>query len=158
MLINQFWIVQPDVHKQGSNHVAVRKTETDEPDRFEWFNLGQDDLMGNTAMQPLPPLIQSHLAVFTSFIKHGQHIVATVSSAIAAQLGLPPDTFTSPQEPTKVSGTVVRLIKAFASPASEDLRTSMIHHTDFGNVALLANVLGGLQILATGKSPTDESA
>lgn len=91
-------------------------------------------------------------------MKRGQSIVAAVNSAIATQLGLPPDTFTSLQEPTKQSGTVIRLIKAFASPASEDLRTSMIHHTDFGTITLLANVLGGLQILAPGKSPTDESA
>ncbi|KAL1870706.1 hypothetical protein Daus18300_005026 [Diaporthe australafricana] len=134
------------------------KTETNEPDRFEWFNLGQDGLMGNTALQPLPALMQTHLALFTSFLKHGQSIVATISSAIATQLDLPSDTFTSLQEPTKPSGTVVRLIKAFASPESEDLRTSMIHHTDFGTITLLANVLGGLQILAPGRSPTDESA
>ncbi|KUI72487.1 hypothetical protein VM1G_07621 [Cytospora mali] len=133
-------------------------TETDEPDRFEWFNVGQDGLMGNTALQPLPPLVHTHLPLIKSFLKHGQSVVATVSSAIATQLGLPPDTFTSLQEPTKPSGTVVRLIQAFASPDSEDLRTSMIHHTDFGTITLLANVLGGLQILAPGRSPTDESA
>lgn len=34
----------------------------------------------------------------------------------------------------------------------------MVHHTDFGIVTLLANVLGGLQILAPGGSPDDESA
>lgn len=34
----------------------------------------------------------------------------------------------------------------------------MIHHTDFGTITLLANVLGGLQILAPGKSPEDDSA
>lgn len=134
------------------------RTETDEPDRFEWFNLGQDGLMGTSEPQPLPPLVQSNLPLFTSFLKHGQDIVATVSSAIAAQLGLPPDTFTSLQDPTRPSGTVVRLIKSFASPDPEDLRTSMIHHTDFGTVTLLANVLGGLQILAPGKPPTDESS
>jgi isopenicillin N synthase-like dioxygenase len=53
---------------------------------------------------------------------------------------------------------VVRLIKAFASPDEEDLRTSMIHHTDFGTITLLANVLGGLQILAPGKAAAEEQA
>ncbi|KAG8162525.1 hypothetical protein KVR01_008290 [Diaporthe batatas] len=133
------------------------KTETDEPDRFEWLNLGQDSLMGASAQQPVPPLVQSHLALFTSFLKHGQSIVATISSTIATQLGLPPDTFASLQDPSKPSGTVIRLIKAFASPDPTDLRTSMIHHTDFGTITLLANVLGGLQILAPGKSPGDDS-
>lgn len=62
------------------------------------------------------------------------------------------------QNPAKPSGTVVRVIKAFASPDPEDLRTSMIHHTDFGSITLLANVLGGLQILAPGRTPKDKNA
>lgn len=69
-----------------------------------------------------------------------------------------PDTFASLQTPTQASGTVVRLIKAYASPEQGDLRTSMIHHTDFGTITLLANVLGGLQILAPGKPATNEGA
>ncbi|RYP08958.1 hypothetical protein DL764_001569 [Monosporascus ibericus] len=134
------------------------KTETDEPDRFEWFNLGQDGLMGTTPLQPLPPLVHTYLPLFTSFLKHGQCLVATINSTLATQLSLPQDTFTTLQTPSKPSGTVVRLIKAFASPHAEDLRTSMIHHTDFGTITLLANVLGGLQILTPGKSATDETA
>lgn len=156
LLIYQFWSFPPDIRRYKPRGGA--KTETNKPDRFEWFNIGQDGLMGTSALQPLPPLIQSNLALFTSFMKHGQGIIATVNSAIATQLGLPPDTFTSLQEPTKPSGTVVRFIKSPASTAEEDLRTSMMHHTDFGSITLLANVLGGLQILAPGKSPTDESA
>ncbi|KAJ4386146.1 hypothetical protein N0V93_009039 [Gnomoniopsis smithogilvyi] len=135
---------------KDSSHAILLKTETGEPDRFEWFNLGQDGLMGDTAQQPLPTLKETHLALFSSFLKHGQSVVATVSSAIAKQLSLPPDTFTALQEPTRPS--------AFASPASEDVRTSMVHHTDFGTITLLANVIGGLQSLAPGRSPTDDSA
>lgn len=148
----------PDISNPRFKPRGGAKTETDQPDRFEWLNVGQDGLMGTSDPQPLPPLVQSNLPLFTSFLRHGQSIVATINSAIAVQLGLPPGTFTSLQEPTKPSGTVVRLIKAFASPDPEDLRTSMIHHTDFGTITLLANVLGGLQILAPGKPPTDESS
>lgn len=137
---------------------GAARTETDAPDRFEWFNLGQDGLLGNKPLQPLPPLIHSHQSLFTSFLQHGQSLVAAVSTTLATQLGLPPHTFTSLQDPTKPSGTVVRIIKSFASPNPEDLRTSMIHHTDFGTITLLANVLGGLQILAPGRSPSDEAA
>lgn len=114
--------------------------------------------MGNSTLQPLPPQIQTHLASFTSFLKHGHSIVAAICSALATQLGLAHDAFTAMQDPTRPSGTVIRLIKAFASPSSEDLRTSMIHHTDFGTVTLLVNVLGGLQILTPGHPPTNESA
>ncbi|KAJ7842813.1 hypothetical protein B0H14DRAFT_3456554 [Mycena olivaceomarginata] len=109
------------------------KTEPTKPDRFEWFNMGQDGLMGNTPLQPLPPLAHAHLPLLTSFLKHGQDVVATISSTLVTQLGLPPDAFTSLQAPTKPSGTVIRLLKAFASPALAALRTSMIHHTDLGH-------------------------
>lgn len=102
--------------------------------------------------------MNTHIPVFTSFLKHGQRIVSTINRILAAQLGFPADTFTSLQSPAQLSGTVVRLIKAYASPEPDDLRTSMIHHTDFGTITLLANVLGGLQILAPGNAPTCESA
>ena len=107
--------------------------------------------MGTTPLQHLPPQVHQHLQLFKSFLKNGQSIIATISSTIATQLSLPPDTFTSLQEPTKPSGTVIRVIKAFAVPEEETPRTSMIHHTDFGTITLLANVVGGLQILPPGK-------
>ncbi|KAI1137439.1 oxidoreductase [Hypoxylon sp. FL0543] len=142
----------------GFKRRGQAKTETNAPDRFEWFNLSQDGLIGTTPLQPVPPLVDSQLPLFTSFLKHGQNIVTVISSTLASQLGLPPDAFTTLQQPFKPSGTVVRIIKAFASPEQDDLRTSMIHHTDFGTITLLANVLGGLQILAPGKPPEDENA
>ncbi|KAI0160027.1 oxidoreductase [Hypoxylon sp. FL1284] len=134
------------------------KIETNEPDRFEWFNLGQDTIMGTDTTQAVPPLVQSHLPLFTFFLKHGQQILDAINSTLAAQLSLPRDAFTSLQLPTKPSGTVIRIVKAFATHEEEQARTNMIHHTDFGTVTLLANVVGGLQILAPGKKPTDKDA
>jgi isopenicillin N synthase-like dioxygenase len=103
-------------------------------------------------------MVNTHLPVFTSFLEHGQRIVSTINTTLATQLGVAPDTFGSLQSPGQLSGTMVRLIKAYASPGPDDLRTSMIHHTDFGTITLLANVLGGLQILAPGKASTDQDA
>ncbi|KAK8089873.1 oxidoreductase [Apiospora hydei] len=129
------------------------KIETNEPDRFEWFNLGQDSIMGTETTQPIPPLVQTHMSLFASFLEHGQSILATINTTLATQLALPPYAFACLQTPTRPSGTVVRIIKAFAAERDEDVRTSMIHHTDFGTITLLANVVGGLQVLAPGKSP-----
>ncbi|PVH96306.1 oxidoreductase [Periconia macrospinosa] len=137
---------------------GIAKTETNQPDRFEWFNLGQDGLIGNESLQPLPPTITEHLPIFASFLRNGQAVAEAINVAIATQLNLPPQTFVSLQDPAKKSGTVVRLIKADASPEPEHLRTSMIHHTDFGSITLLVNVLGGLQILAKSKTPEDPDA
>ncbi len=114
--------------------------------------------MGNAPLQPLPPLVHTHLPLFTSFLKHGQDIVTAISSTLESQLSLPKNTFTSLQPVNKPSGTVIRLIRAFAYQEAENPRTSMIHHTDFGTITLLANVLGGLQILTPGGSAADESA
>ncbi|RWA04939.1 hypothetical protein EKO27_g10170 [Xylaria grammica] len=85
-------------------------------------------------------------------------IIAIINVALARQLGLPEDTFAALQSPTELSGTVLRLLKSYASPDAVNLRTSLIHHTDFGTVTLLANIVGGLQILKPGGSPLDESA
>lgn len=130
------------------------KTETNEPDRFEWFNLGQDGLMGTKPLQPLPSQVSDHLALFKSFLGHGQSITSAINTALALQLSLPADAFTSLQDPRKPSGSVIRVIRAFAlgeeEEQKEEPRTNMIHHTDFGTVTLLANVVGGLQILPPG--------
>ena len=93
-----------------------------------------------------------------SFLQHGQTVVSTLCRVLAAQLALPPETFTALQPLDKPSGTVVRMIKADPTPVGQEPRTSMVHHTDFGTVTLLANVMGGLQILTPGKLYTDEEA
>ncbi|KAJ6780856.1 hypothetical protein PWT90_00543 [Aphanocladium album] len=137
---------------------GIVKTETEEPDRFEWFNLGQDGLMGTTDLQPLPSFVLARIAHFKKFADCGQQISKILNQILAKHLSLPEDAFSSLQRPTEPSGTVVRLIKAFASLSDEDLRTSMTHHTDFGTITLLANIVGGLQILSPGGSAADESA
>lgn len=156
--VKEQYLSNPPQSFLGFKRRGQAKIETNAPDRFEWFNLGQDGLLGNTALQPVPPLVDSQLPLFMSFLKHGQDIVAAISSILASQLGLPPDAFASLQLPTRSSGTVIRLMRAFASPEDDDLRASVTHHTDFGTITLLANVLGGLQVLAPGKSPEDENA
>ncbi|KAJ3479003.1 hypothetical protein NLG97_g8431 [Lecanicillium saksenae] len=134
------------------------KTETEEPDRFEWFNVGQDGLMGTTDLQPLPSFVLERIAQFKKFAECGQQIGKILSQKLAKHLSLPEDAFYALQRPTELSGTVVRLIKAFASLNDEDLRTTMTHHTDIGTITLLANIVGGLQILNPGGSPADEGA
>ncbi|KAI0146184.1 Clavaminate synthase-like protein [Xylariaceae sp. FL1272] len=141
----------------GFKPIGQANTEKGEPDRYEWLNIGQDGLMATDALQPLPPSMYPYLPLFISYVRHCQHIVAILSLALARQLGLPEDTFTARQSPTEKSGTVLRLLKCYASPESEGLRTSLIHHTDFGTITLLANIVGGLQILKRGGDPLDDN-
>ncbi|KAH9988515.1 Clavaminate synthase-like protein [Xylariaceae sp. FL0662B] len=119
------------------------RTETMEPDRFEWFNL-----------EPM----NANLPLLKSFLEHGQDIIQMVCRILATQLNLLPDSFTSLQPPSKPSGTIIRFIKTYACPSAADLCTSMVHHTDFGTITLLANVIGGLQIPEPGKSTKEPDA
>ncbi|KAF5020255.1 hypothetical protein F66182_7733 [Fusarium sp. NRRL 66182] len=143
---------------EGFKIRGVGKTETNEPDRFEWFNIGQDGLNGVGPVPPLPPPVESSLPLFTSFFNHCQKIASLIHTTLATQLGLPADTFTKLTRPTEPSLSLVRLLKFEATSEEQDLRTAMRHHTDLGMVTLLANVLGGLQVLEPGKPTTDPAA
>ncbi|KAI0206503.1 hypothetical protein F4808DRAFT_407653 [Astrocystis sublimbata] len=142
----------------GFKPLGQAKTEKGEPDRYESFNFGQDGLMEIQPLQSLPPMVYDRLPLVRSYLTHCQEIVALLNKALARQLKLPEDTFSALQSPKKPSGTMIRLLKAYASPEDEDLRTALVQHTDFGTITLLANVLGGLQILRPGGSPEDKSA
>ncbi|KXH62212.1 hypothetical protein CSAL01_10597 [Colletotrichum salicis] len=143
---------------EGFKLRGVGKTETNEPDRFEWFNVGQDGLTGIGPVPPLPSLVQDHLPLFTSFLKHCQEVATDIHTSLATELGLPADTFTSLNRPTQSSLSLVRLLKFEASSEAKDLRTALRHHTDIGTITLLTNILGGLQVLAPGHSATDPDA
>ncbi|KAI1330192.1 Clavaminate synthase-like protein [Xylariaceae sp. FL0255] len=137
---------------------GLARTETNEPDRFEWYNIGRDGIKGVAPLQPLPPLFDPHLGLLQDFFDLGQELVTIINAVLASHLGLPCNIFTDLQSPDQVSGTVLRFIKNFATKEKQDMRTSMIHHTDFGSITLLANILGGLQILTPGKSSDDPTA
>ncbi|OTB06645.1 hypothetical protein M426DRAFT_318698 [Hypoxylon sp. CI-4A] len=137
---------------------GIANTETKQPDRFEWFNIGQDGLTGAGSLQNLPPMLQSKSPLLESFLRNGQAILQLINYVLASQLGLPPGIFTAMQHPETPSASVVRLIKSFASREPDEMRTSMIHHTDIGAMSIFANVLGGLQILAPDGDPLDDGA
>ncbi|KAI1270304.1 Clavaminate synthase-like protein [Xylariaceae sp. FL1019] len=137
---------------------GVARTEHNQPDRFEWFNIGCDGLTGTGPLQPLPPIMKNNLALLKAFRDFGQDIITLIFDALASRLGISTESFTTLNSPDQVSGTIIRFIKSFASPTEEDMSTSMIHHTDVGTITLLANTLGGLQILKPGGDPMDPKA
>ncbi|KAI0156826.1 oxidoreductase [Xylariaceae sp. FL1272] len=137
---------------------GIAKTETNQPDRFEWFNIGCDGLRGTGPLQSLPTIMKNNLPLLREFCDFGQDIVNIVFDVLASRLGISTESFTALNSPDQVSGTIVRFIKSFASPTEEDVGTSMIHHTDVGTITLLANILGGLQILKPRGSPMDPTA
>lgn len=138
-------------------NVGSSPTETGR-DRYEMINLSRDALTGTTPPEPLPEILEEQRDLLTSFSHNGQSITDAICRALATALSIPEDTFASRHELAQPSNTNLRMIKTYASPKPEDQRTSMIHHTDIGSITLLANLIGGLQILDPDCDPLDNSA
>ena len=135
------------------------KTETGAPDRCEFFNVGQDDLLGITeAQRANPEPVHTQRALLKSYVEHGQLALTYILRALATQLGLPLDKFREFHPLDRSSGTILRMIRYPPSLVSEEMRTGLLPHTDFGSVTLLANALGGLQVLTPDREPEDEAA
>lgn len=122
------------------------------------LNVSQDGLLGNKEMDELPEVVLEQKELLKSHTLHCQKITTVILQTLATSLELPEDTFTSKHSPTKASGTAIRIVRTFACQDTTDERTSMVHHTDFGTVTLLANLLGGLQVLLPGGELMDNDA
>lgn len=136
----------------GYKAIGVAKTETGEPDRNEYFQVGQDDLLGNKPPTENPQIVNDNRATMVHFLDRLDPIVKLVMSILDTQLGIPPGKLSSLQRRDKLSGTNIRMIRY--PPQIADRRTSMVQHTDFGTLTVLSNVLGGLEILEQ-DSPSD---
>ena len=132
------------------------KTETNQPDRCEFFMLSRDELSGLDTTPQYPYPIGSRLSTFNSYLEHANPIVELICRVLSTSLGLPPSTFFEKQSPASKSGTLIRLIKYPAAASAADRRTSLLPHTDMGTITLLAGVLGGIQILRPSRSTNNE--
>ena len=145
------------------------KTETGKPDRCEWYVITQDDLLGNPAEScikdddPLhshpfanPTSIESRKQHLEGFVKRGQYAISLILHALSTQLGLPEDALSDRMPPNQSSGTILRMICYAPSLVPEERRTGLTPHTDYGSITLLANVIGGLQVLHPDFDPSDE--
>ncbi|KUJ10120.1 oxidoreductase [Mollisia scopiformis] len=122
----------------GYNAFGATKVESGLPDRFEWYVMSQDDIMGQ------------------KFITTSNSVVSHLLSLLDQHLGLPDGTLESRQRIDKESGTIVRMLKYPPQPEG-DRRTSLFGHTDLGTITLLFNVVGGLQILPAGSEGLEEN-
>ncbi|TLS22352.1 uncharacterized protein PpBr36_10103 [Pyricularia pennisetigena] len=148
---------------EGYKIRGIGKTETNQPDRFEWFNIGEDGLVDEAATPPLPVVVQQQLPLIRSYVARGKAVAATIHRTLAVQLGLPADAFASfiggPEDGSNgssaASRSALRLMKFDPSRSAGEMRTSLRPHTDLGVMTLLANIMGGLQILAPGSAASD---
>ena len=137
----------------------MSKTETGAPDRYEFFNLSQDDLLGTTKPEhPTPEPIRTEYALLQSYIQHAQLVLTHILHVLALHLGLPREQLRELQPSDRPSGTTLRMIRYQPSLTPDQMRTSFLPHTDIGTITLLVNVLGGLQVLAPGHDPEESAA
>lgn len=148
---------------------GVMKTETGKPDRCEFYNVSQDDLLRNAANACIKEDDPLHVHPFANpgpvdarkhhlegFVKRGQYAISLILHALSTQLRLPGNTFRDRMPPDQSSGTIIRMIRYAPSLVSEERRTGLLPHTDQGSITLLANVIGGLQVLRPDSDPSDE--
>ncbi|KAL3474804.1 Clavaminate synthase-like protein [Aspergillus californicus] len=110
--------------------------------------------MGTTVPEkPMPSKLSTQRGLFREYLTHGRAVIESIFRALAGQLHLPSDAFTQFHDTTRESGTIIRLIRyAPGMPlpdedAKKEEEPGLLAHTDFGSITLLANILGGLQVL-----------
>ena len=128
------------------------KNEKGFPDRCQFFNVAQDDILGNEAPHASPKPVSQNRETFNSFLCHARPIVELILGILDAKLGLDRGTFASLQRQDQPSGSVVRMIRYSPWSSNEQHEGSaLLNHTDYGTITILCNILGGLQILPPGE-------
>lgn len=117
-------------------------------DRNEFYNISKDDMLGISAPLPAPELLQQQTSrdLLAGYVKKSHAIVTLLLGILNAKLGLPQGRLQSLHRLQAVSGDQVRWVNSPPQP-EDDRKKSLGEHTDFGTLTLLANRLGGLQIL-----------
>lgn len=134
---------------------GVMTNEKGQPDRCEFYNVGQDDIWGVVPPRAKPKFLQDKRETFNTFLENASPILFLIFSILETQLGLSEGTIAALHRRDVPSGSVIRMMR-YPPGFSKDNGSSLISHTDYGSITMLCNILGGLQILPPGAS-NDES-
>lgn len=88
------------------------KLEDGSPDRTAFYNLSQDDILGNSPSRPAPAIVETHRPEFRDFFHHAHLILSRLVSCLDAPLGLQDGTLISLSPLGKASGSSLRLLKS----------------------------------------------
>ena len=132
------------------------KIESGKPDRCEFYNVSQDDMLETSSPRPNPAPINGNREIFKAWFQKADAVISLILSHLDTALSLKPGTLSSRQKQSDISGTALRLLKYRPQPP-DDRRTSLLGHTDIGTMTILFAILGGLQILPPGLENADEN-
>lgn len=114
------------------------------------MNCGKDDILDVPGRTPtdLPDMFMTpaNRSLLGRFETTAHQIGLTLLSALAVQLGLPPDAFEEMHRLDRPSDSHARLVRSPPRNSDKDLEIATPGHTDFGSITLLFNWLSGLQI------------
>ena len=130
------------------------KLEDGSPDAMEFYNVGQDDILGTSAPGKQLQVVEDNREAFQSFFHHAHGVICHLLAHLDKHLGLRPNTLASFSPQDKPSGSSLRLLKNSPQKVGSH-RTNLVGHTDVGSVTMLFNILGGLQILPAGAENID---
>lgn len=125
------------------------KLEDGSPNFMEFYNLGQDGILGTSATRANPHVVEGNRKTFQDFFYHAHGISCHLLAHLDKHLGLTRDTLASFSPQDRPSGTSLRLPKTLPQMIGSH-RTNLVGHTDLGSITMLFNIVGGLQILPAG--------
>ncbi|GAM85977.1 hypothetical protein ANO11243_039870 [Dothideomycetidae sp. 11243] len=116
----------------------------------ELFEISKDDIFEVSDPLPAPDVLTQPRPLIKSWMQQCHAIVTLILDLLNDRLGLPPGILASMHRLHARSADQLRWVLAPPQP-SDDRKTAMGEHTDFGSVTVLFNRLGGLQVLPPGE-------
>ncbi len=145
--------------------IGAAKLENGSPDRYEFYNISQDSILGTGAPQAHPAMICNSEKLLRSFALHARDVCALILSRLDTHLNLPSGTLLKLHQIDEASKTTIRLLHSPSTQSAGDHSRDpksparlLLGHTDNGTLAVLFNILGGLQILPPSLSPESDSS
>ncbi|KAF2120377.1 oxidoreductase [Lophiotrema nucula] len=142
----------------GYKRSGLLKTDDGKVDDMAMYNLGQDDIMGNTGRRSNPETLESERETCRTFFDHAYGVVSIALAELDKNLGLSPGTLAGLCPLDKSSETQLRMLRSEPKAGVIDYRRITLGgHTDIGAITLLFHTTGGLQILPAGSSNVPEN-
>ncbi|KAF8901001.1 Clavaminate synthase-like protein [Gymnopilus junonius] len=135
----------------GYRHAGATYTDVDgSTDVAEFINISKDDALTypDVIHKVYPAPVNSHMKeVVRPFIQACLKSSAVLMDVFNEKLQLPIGTLSELHRPEKECISEARCIRV--PPALKDTKVALGAHTDFGSISILANKLGGLQVLVS---------
>ncbi|KAI6157100.1 hypothetical protein BKA82DRAFT_994494 [Pisolithus tinctorius] len=126
------------------------------PDMTEFLNVTKDDVLAfpEVVHRTYPSTVTAAIpSVVHPFVCKSIEVNNTILRIFTQKLGLPEGTLEELHARDLPSGSESRVIRSPPMPGKDTADRPMIgSHTDFGSLAFLHNILGGLQVLLPGET------